>query len=370
MDYQYYKVYAAIAVGVLFFIFVFVVLMYRYGHAVKMIKDKNLEVKLNTKISSVNPAGGCGPNGLCRLRDYYIMGSYNSCIEGPYEGGAVSIAYLKNVIATGYRFLDFEIYSSVTDEPIVSCSTHVTDCGTDATTFFSIPFTDVMETIDTYAFTNSGCQNFKDPLIVNLRIKTCNVNIIQKLAGIFAQHSSRMLPPPYSFNANNHNFGDTTLDKLQNKICLFVDSSSVDYSSNVAFMEYVNSSTITGFLKEMTKTSFKNIPSLNDLKEYNKRNMTVILPDYKDPTNTLAAAYHEGGCQIVAMKDAANYSRDTYLKKNFDFFSGQYGSAFVLKPEALRDKPEVIDAPVKQVQANSYASRDLDTGVAGITLKI
>jgi hypothetical protein len=324
-----------------------------------MSKQTNSTVSINTNMNSVTAEN-------YSLRDYYIMGSYNTCVEGPYNGGAVSITYLKNAIALGYRFLDFEIYSSETDEPIVSCSVNETECGTDATTFCSVSFVDVMKTIDTYAFTNSGCMNFKDPLIINLRIKTCNVNVITKLAEIFKTYQTHMLGASYSFNSQNSNFGDTPISELIGKICIFVDSKSVDYSSNKEFMEYVNSSTITGFLKEITQSAFKNIPSLNELIEYNKRNMTIILPDYSEPNNSVLQVYQNAGCQVLAMMIWKN----TYLDLNNDYFSNQFRMAFVLKPEKYRYIPKTIPAPTPQDPANSYESRPLDTGVAGITLSI
>jgi hypothetical protein len=352
-------VYAVIVIGMIILIVIVVKMYHTQSHAYAMSKESNATVPLNTSINNVRPGGS--------LRDYYIMGSYNTCVEGPYNGAAVSLTYLKNAIALGYRFLDFEIYSSNTDDPIVSCSTKVTDCGTDATTFYSIPFVDVMQVIDQYAFTNSGCMNFKDPLLVNLRIKTCNVNVLQKLADIFKQYPTRVLGPKYSFNAQNSNFGDAKLLDLMGKICLFVDSSSVDYSSNTAFMEYVNSSNITGFVKQLTQSAFKNTPDLKELIEYNKRNMTIVLPDYTDPRNSVIQAYQNAGCQVVAMMI---WESGSYMEENNKVFNDTYKSAFVLKPKKFRYIPETIDAPKPQDPANSYAARPLDTGVAGIKFDI
>lgn len=348
-------------------LFILSMLYRKQSYAYHMANETNTTAAVNTQMTVINPNGGCGAKGICSLRDYYILSSYNTCVEGPYEGGSVSISYLKNAIAQGYRFLDFEIYSSNTDDPIVSCSTKVTDCGTDATTYYSLPFVDVMQTIDQYAFTNSGCMNFKDPLIVNLRIKTCNVNVLNKLADIFKKHQPRMLGPKYSFNAQNSNFGDTPLDKLMGKICIFVDSKSLDYSCNNTFMEYVNSSTITGFVQEITQSAFKNTPSLDELIEFNKRNMTIVLPDYTDPQNSVIQAYQAAGCQVVAMMI---WQTGSYMVENNRVFNDTYKSAFVLKPENLRYMPTLIDPPKPQSPQNSYASRPLETGVAGIQFDI
>jgi hypothetical protein len=349
----------ATGIGATILLVVIVVVIYRYSYAYKMWAQTSLTVDLNQKTRTTNLQ-------MFPLRDFYIMGSYNTCVEGPYNRGIVSITYLKNAIALGYRFLDFEIYSSSTDDPVVSCSTYSTEGGTYANSFYSLPFVDVLKTINTYAFTNSGCMNFRDPLIVNLRIKTCNLNVITKLTEIFKEHGNKMLGPEYSYNKNNSNFGDTPLNNLMGKICLFVDSSSVDYSSNTGFMEYVNSSTITGFLKETTQTEFKNAPSLQDMIEYNKRNMTVIIPDYKNPKNSVLQAYQNAGCQIVAMMI---WQTGSYLSENNDYFS-KHQFSFVLKPEQFRYIPQTIPAPKPQAPQNSYSSRPLDTGVAGIAFNI
>ena len=209
--------------------------------------------------------------------------------------------------------------------------------------------------------------NFKDPLLVNLRIKTCNVNVLQKLAEIFKQHQERMLGPKFSYNAHNGNFGDAKMIDLMGKICLFVDSSSVDYSSNTAFMEYVNSSNITGFMKQITHTGFKNIPDLKEFIEYNKRNMTIVLPDYTDPRNSVLQVFQNGGCQVVAMMI---WETGSYMQENNKVFNDTYKCAFVLKPKKLRYIPQMIDAPKPQDPANSYAARPLETGVAGIKFDI
>lgn len=361
MDVSQWLIYISIAISIITIIVVVSVMVSKKQRATSQFNNTNASVKVNTSILSAS-------NTNYTLKDYYIMGSYNTCIEGPFNSGIVSIQYLKNALALGYRFLDFEIYSSTSDNPMVSCSSLVTSCGTSPQSYYLLPFSEVMSTINTYAFSNSGCMNYKDPLIINLRIKTCNVNVLSNMAEIFKKYPKRMLGPKYSFNTNNTNFGDTHLSNLMGKICVLVDSNSVHYPNVPLFMEYVNMSSITGFMQNMTQTAFKNIPSLNDLITHNKTNMTIIIPDYNthNPSNTVIQAYQNAGCQVVCMNIWKN---DSYLSVNNDFFH-QYKSAFVLKPEQYRSIPQTISAPTPQGSSNSYASRPLNTGVAGITYKI
>ena len=361
MDVSQYLIYISLAISIITIIVVISVMVSKKHRATSQYNNTHASVKVNPSILSAS-------NTNYTLKDYYIMGSYNTCIEGPFNSGIVSIQYLKNALALGYRFLDFEIYSSTTHNPMVSCSSLVTSCGTSPQSYYLLPFSDVMSTINTYAFSNSGCMNFKDPLIVHLRIKTCNVNVLSNMGEIFKKYPHRMLGPKYSFNTNNTNFGDTKLSDLMGKICVMVDSDSVHYPNVPLFMEYVNMSSITGFMQDMKQSSFKNIPSLNDLITHNKTNMTIIIPDYNNhnPSNTVIQAYQNAGCQVVCMNIWKN---DSYLSVNNDFFH-KYKSAFVLKPEKFRSTPQTIAAPTPQSPSNSYASRPLHTGVAGIKYKI
>ena len=95
--------------------------------------------------------------------------------------------------------------------------------------------------------------------------------------------------------------------------------------------------------------------------------LLLLLPDYADPRNSVAQAYQNAGCQVVAMMIWKN---DSYLKSHDEFFTQQFKTSFVLKPEKYRYLPEMIDAPKAQDPANSYATRTLDTGVAGIKFDI
>ena len=361
MDVSQYLIYISMVISIVTIIVVFSVMVSKKQFATSQYNNTSASVKVNTSIFSAS-------NTNYTLKDYYIMGAYNTCVQGPFNSGIVSIQYLKNAIALGYRFLDFEIYSSTTDTPMVSCSSAVTSCGTSPQSYYLLPFSEVMSTINTYAFSNSGCMNFKDPLIISLRIKTCNVNVLSNLGTIFKKYSNRMLGPKYSFNTNNTNFGDTPLSDLMGKICVIVDSDSVHYTNSPLFMEYVNMSSVTGFMKNMTHSSFKNIASLNDLITHNQTNMTIIIPDYNNynPSNTVVQAYQNAGCQVVCMNIWKN---DSYLSVHNDFF-GQYKCAFVLKPQQFRSTPQTIATPTPQGSSNSYASRSLNTGVAGITYNI
>ena len=69
------------------------------------------------------------------------------------------------------------------------------------------------------------------------------------------------------------------------------------------------------------------------LKEYNKKNMTLSMPDLSALNNNLPCQLHFSyGCQMVCM----NYANDD---SNMAFYSNMFNearTAFVLKPDNLR----------------------------------
>ncbi len=359
-----YGSYILVSLGVISVLIVVYFLNKKYFQALSVNKMTIFKpnVPLNENINITTDTIGS-------LYDYYILSAYNCCVSGPYNQGVVSITNMLNAIALGYRFLDFEIYSSAGEEPIISCSTSNSKCGSHPETYNYVSFSDVMKYINMYAFSNSGCMNFKDPLIINLRIKSCNVNLLSSMSTIFDGYRSIMLGAEYSYNNNNQNFMTTPFSKLMGKVSVFVESESIDYTINRDFMEYVNCSKVTGFLNVMTQKDFTQMKDVKDMIEYNKQNLTIIIPNKRDinPYNTILDAYQLAGCQCVCM---LLWQNDTYLSINNDFFFGKYKCAFVMKPLHLRYNPPTIKTPIPQSKQNSYQSRSLDTGVAGISYKI
>jgi hypothetical protein len=101
-----------------------------------------------------------------------------------------------------------------------------------------------------------------------------------------------------------------------------------------------------------------NNQDVNELTEYNKTNMTIVLPDNSinpgNPSGLLSRTY---GCQMVAMR--YQYV-DNFLEENALFFDG-VGYAFVLKPANLRYTAVTIPDPTPQNPQLSYATRNVTT---------
>jgi len=291
------------------------------------------------------------------LYDYYIKTAYNACSGGSYKNDFVDICNLKAVIKQGVRCLDFEVYS-VDNQPVVATSTQ--DDFYVKETFNSVSFADVMKTIDSYGFAGGTCPNPTDPILIHLRIKSKNQKIFSKMAEIFKSYD-KMLGKEYSFESSGINLGTTPLLKLKNKIILIVEKNikeSNSFLENTNFLEYVNLTSNSMFMRAYEYYNIKNNHDITELTEYNKKNMTIVFPDKginpSNPSGTLCRTY---GCQMVAIR--YQYV-DDFLKENTLFFD-KASYAFALKPANLRYKPVTIPDPTPQNPNYSYATRDVSS---------
>ena len=304
---------------------------------------------------NIRPINSSDPDCKFNLYDYYIKTAYNACSAGAYKNSFVSVDNLKALLKEGVRCVDFEIYS-VGGEPVVSTST-VEDYYIKET-FNSVNFASVMDTINSYAFSGGTCPNPTDPLIIHLRIKSNNQEIYTKMANIFKSYDNVMLGMEYSFENSGKNLGSTPLLTFQNKIILIVDRINNAFLENNEFLEYVNLTSNSVFARGYNYYDVKNNPDTQELTEYNKRSMTIVLPDTgsnpANPSGTLCRAY---GCQMVAMRYQLV---DNLLMENTLFFD-RGGYAFCLKPEELRYTPVTISTPTPQKPEYSYDTRQAST---------
>jgi hypothetical protein len=338
---------------------IFILLIFMIGYVLYLTRLNSSECDfMNTLYPSldgkIRPISSSDPDCSGNLYDYYIKTAYNSCSGGSYKNDFVNICNLKAVIKQGVRCLDFEVYS-VDNEPVVATSTQ--DDFYIKETFNSVNFDDVMKTIKDYAFNGGTCPNYTDPLLIHLRIKSTNQAIYSKMAEIFKSYDTEMLGKEYSFETSGTNLGSVPLLKFKGKIILIVErnlNNSNAFLENKEFLEYVNLTSGSFFMRAYRYYDIKNNPDVNELTEYNRRNMTIVFPDKTmNPSNPSGLLCRTYGCQLVAVR--YQYV-DNYLMENTLFFD-RASYAFALKPENLRYHPVTIPDPTPQKPEYDYASR-------------
>ena len=178
------------------------------------------------------------------------------------------------------------------------------------------------------------------------------------MAEIFKSYDSMMLGKDYSFESNGVNLGITPLLQFQNKIILVVEKKNNAFLENIDFLEYVNLTSNSVFMREYNYYDVKNNPDINELTSYNRKNMTIVFPDKgSNPPNPSGLLCRTYGCQMVAMR---YQFVDNYLEENALFFD-RAGYAFALKPLALRYVPVTIPDPTPQNPDYSYATRTVSS---------
>ena len=290
------------------------------------------------------------------LRDYYIKTSYNACSAGQFKNDFVNICALKNCIKQGCRCLDLEVYS-VDNKPVIATSS--VDDYSIKETYNSVPFSSALETIRDYAFSGGTCPNPGDPLIIHLRIMSSNKNIYKTMAdNLESMLSSKLLGPKYSYENHGKNLSKLPLKELMGKVVIIADRTNALFE-DTELDEYVNLASNSIFMRALRYSDgIKYAPDMDEVVEFNKKCMTICLPDISDSdTNPSAALAMKYGCQMVAMCTQNFDSNMEYYDQVFD----STGSAFVLKPKRLRFVPLVIDKPAPPPKKYSYSQRNVSS---------
>jgi len=297
------------------------------------------------------------------LRDYYIKTAYNACSAGQFKNDFVDTCALKNCIKQGVRCLDFEIYS-VNNSPVIATSS--VDDYTTKETYNSVSFADMLSTVNDYAFSGGTCPNPNDPLILHFRIMSNNTEIYSTMATqLESALSDRLLGSEYSYENHGENLGKTPLKDLLGKVIIIVDKSNPLFEKT-PLDEYVNIASNSVYMRALRYSDgVKYTPDMDELIEFNQKCMSICLPDISSSdANYSASLAIKCGCQMVAMCVQNFDSNMEY----YDMFFDEVGTAFVLKPEALRYIPVTVDAPTTAPDNYSFKERSVSTNFYNFTI--
>jgi len=349
------KYYIHLALVVLIIIFVSITTLYVINQFTKKNSDlkymkKDLEA-IDKTIVNINDNDALFKHNI---RDYYIMSSHNSCCDGSYENSYVSLDALKSVIFKGARVLDFEVYS-VDNKAVISASDK--DSFYEKGTYNSLNFGSTMNAIERFAFSAATSPNYDDPLFLHFRIKSNRSVIFDEMANsISSAFSSRLLSPKYGKENNGENLGAEPLLNFRGKVIIMCDKSVNTGFEKTKLDDLVNIASGGAFVRSIRDYDVKYTPNAQELIDYNKKNMILSMNDLSTRSDNMdAGIHHKYGCQMVCM----NFQNvDSYMVYYLELFNNS-NSAFILRPEELRFKPLLINAPKKQDPKLSYAQRKI-----------
>ena len=325
------------------------------------------------------------------LVNYFILSSYNSCIETVSLDGTttLSLQTLTNTLSDGFRFLDFELYVSNDNKSIPIVASSNTTVSSDGNvpepiinTTTPLSFANVMNHLIYNAFRPGICSNYTDPLIIHLRIKTYDYTIYDKLANILKIYNKWLLPSMYSYkslmskkpnNPDTATILNTPLLNFKNKIIIltssvndaYLDTSLNQYINNIPFNQGVTTTPIIQITPIVKLT-------INDqLTNFNKFNLSILTPYTNEKTNidmerlqipnkdSNIDSLNPLGIQCICVM---KYKQDVNYNKYIKWFNDHKG-AYVLKDKSLRVDP-VIFVPKPQDEKLSF--KPVTFKVAGV----
>lgn len=290
------------------------------------------------------------------LRDYYIKTAYNCCCGGQFKNDYVDVVPLKKCISQGARVLDFEIYSSLDDKPIIAAAS-INNVNVKEM-YNEVYLEEALKVINNNAFSGGTCPCPNDPLILHFRIQSNNNKMYKSMAEtIYNTINPRLLDKEYSYQYSGFNLGAVPLQNLMGKIVISVDRANPMFETT-PLNEYVNIASNSMFFRASRAYDIKFTPDSNELIEYNKKYMTISMPDLSAyDTNIDASLHMKYGVQCIGMCFQNFDSNMEFYTSYFD----KYGHSFVLKPDELRYIPVTIKKPAPQDPKLSFAPRNTKT---------
>ena len=376
--------------GIIFFI---ILKFYLYQWDKQDVNYNNLESELNIFNPRINPVSKEEYKQNIPIRDYFVMSSYNSCAGGDSWQDWVDINILEKLIKMGIRGFDFELYMK-DDQCVVAVGPEAEhDQFLLKGTYNYIPFKDVLKKLDAYGF--GTVNNASDPIFVNLRIKSNNPLIYDKIAeaildsrNIRPKHRIQWDKLPgmiqYSVFANlykkyaykkyvSKNIINEPLKLIMKKIVFIcndhpTNSFYAEWNDNYrtgqnkyTFMACINMSNTIG--NTLPLTNFKVVFSHNkkNLRKDLKKIMAVSVPDITTTgVNPKWEKHAESGCQLIFMNFSNRDGELISYIRNWDLAK----RALIVKPNHMRFFPIPIKKPVPQKKELKYGERKCNPRVA------
>ena len=360
----------------------------------KDINYDNLQRDLDVFNPRINGVSEDEYNVNAPIRDYFVMSSYNSCVGGDTWQDWVDINILEKLIKMGVRGFDFELYLK-DDKCVVSVGPQAEhDQFVLKGTYNYIEFKDVLKKLDSFGF--GTVENASDPIFVNLRIKSNNPAIYDKIAQAILDSNNIRPEHRIQWDKNRDLMKYTVFSNLYKKykykkyeskniineplklikekivfICNDIPTNSFygewnDTYNGVGknkymFMACINMSDVIG--SSLPLTNFKVVFSHNikNLRRDLKRIMAVSVPDFSTTgKNPKWEKHAEAGCQLIYMNFSNRDGELISYIKNWDLAK----RALILKPNHMRFFPIPIKTPVPQKKKLSFGERKCNPEVA------
>jgi hypothetical protein len=332
-----------------------------------------------------------------RLCDFYVASAYKCYLPCTYYYDYSSEDAIISCLSAGARYLHLDIFPDNSlrgggirpdADPIVCNGDEIGNWH--YTT--SISFDDVCRVINVFGFGNGApnsqniitadnvdnrIMNAKDPLFIHLSLKCWgHISVIDKCADILLKYFGNNLLA-YSSNENfkyaycgtntKTNIALTPINELLDRIIIICDAVDDNDIKNSKLFEIANiSPNFGGTCRMGTYEKVRDTQDQKEFIEYTKQNLAIVRPtEYgRDKTNYNFYTPWYMGCQFMAM----NFTLNDAFIKNYLNLENRFGKlSFVLKPEGLRYKPQLIEPPTPQDPNVSNNPNNISTPFGNVT---
>ena len=293
------------------------------------------------KVTKLAPLGCPQPSNY-RLADFYAASSSYSVFPGAEVFDYVSDKVLPLAIKAGVRLVELDVYSDTNAKPVVGLKNQ--KLGVDYA-YNTVPLEACCISIANNAFNSIQSPVSTDPFVLSLVFHTDNTKTINAAAEILKTTCrAHMLGSEYSYSRKN--LAIEPICNLQSKL-IIVSGGSM---KGTLMEELVNLSWSTSHLRRMTYTQASQPHDHEELIEYNRNNITMVVPDIgEDLVNSNPEILFTFGCQWIMM----NYGS---IDSMMELYIGEFQeNSLLLKPAALRPlKPKKYKKPTMPDPAVSF----------------
>jgi len=294
-----------------------------------------------SKVTKLAPLG-CPQPQQYRLSDFYVASSSYSVFPAAEVYDYVSDSILPLAIKAGVRLVELDIYSDVNDKPVVGLKNQ--KLGVDYA-YNTVSLDACCVSIANNAFNSINSPVSSDPFVLSMVFHTNKTKTINAAAEILKTTCrSHMLDSTYSYQRKN--LAVEPICNLQSKLIIV----SGDAMKGTLMEELVNLSWSTSHLRRMTYTQASQPHDQDELINYNRNNITMVVPDIgEDLVNNNPQILFTFGCQWIMM----NYGS---IDNMMELYIGEFQeNSIVLKPAALRPlKPKKYKKPTMPDPAVSF----------------
>ncbi|NBR60523.1 phosphatidylinositol-specific phospholipase C domain-containing protein [bacterium] len=316
--------------------------------------DSQLTKNLNVYSDLIKPAPiGC-PNEFT-LCDYYMAASGSSILPKNTVYTYVTTESLSKVVRGGARLVELFVYS-VNKIPVVGLANKKTG---KMTTYNTVKLEDCCVMLANTIFSADATIGYKNPFVLSLVFQTNDNAFLNQCAEVLKTTLRKfMLDSSYSYQRKN-----LALEPICDLMGKLIIVSGENIKGN-GMDELVNMSWSSSNMRRLTYSQASQTYDIDELIEYNKRNITLVVPDLDTTTfeNKNPEICYSYGCQWVAMAYGS-------LDNAMEVYTGKFlESSFAVKPEILRYKPLTYEKPKPQDPALSFQPKRMTSPMFDYTI--